>query len=319
MSTRKNSLYLFLLLVVGGTAFSSILMSDSKDNHGYNPLTPEEERILIHKGTERPFTGEYNDHKEKGTYLCKRCGASLYRSDDKFDSHCGWPSFDDEIEGAVKRVPDADGRRTEIICANCGGHLGHVFEGEQLTEKNIRHCVNSLSMSFRPAEPVAKESEQTETALFASGCFWGTEYFLQKVEGVVSTEVGYTGGTTEDPTYEEVCSGKTGHAEAVRVTFDPAKVSYEKLARLFFETHDPTQVNRQGPDIGTQYRSGIFYLTEDQKRMAEKLISVLKEKGLEVATEITAAGPFWVAEKYHQNYYENTGGTPYCHAYRKLF
>lgn len=127
-----------------------IIMSDSTK---FNPLTPEEEYIIVHKGTERPFTGALLDNKETGTYLCKRCDAPLYRSEDKFDAHCGWPSFDDEIEGAVKRVPDADGRRTEIVCANCGGHLGHVFEGERFTPKDTRHCVNSLSMKFVPARP----------------------------------------------------------------------------------------------------------------------------------------------------------------------
>lgn len=290
-------------------------MSKSTNNNDYNELTPEEERILIHKGTERPFSGEYHDHEEEGTYLCRQCNAPLYRSTDKFDSGCGWPSFDDEIEGAVVRTPDADGRRTEIVCANCQGHLGHVFIGEQLTDKDTRHCVNSLSMRFRPAE----EEKKTATAIFASGCFWGTEYFLQKQKGVISTESGYIGGTKKEPTYEEVCTGKTGHAEAVRVVFNPREVSYETLARLFFETHDPTQVNGQGPDIGTQYRSGIFYMDDSQRETAEKLIAILKGKGYDVATEVTAASTFWKAETYHQDYYAKTGGTPYCHAYRKLF
>ena len=160
---------------------------------------------------------------------------------------------------------------------------------------------------------------ETQRALFASGCFWGTQYHFQRLPGVLCTRVGYTGGHTLHPTYHEVCTGTTGHAETVEVLFDPTKVSYDTLARLFFETHDPAQVDRQGPDIGNQYRSAIFYLDETQKVTAEKLIGILKAKGQPVATEITKATPFWPAEDYHQDYYGKSGRQPYCHVYSKRF
>jgi peptide methionine sulfoxide reductase msrA/msrB len=283
-------------------------------NMSKQKLTPEEERVIVQKGTERPFSGKYYNFHEKGIYVCKRCSAALYRSDAKFDSGCGWPSFDDEIAGAIKRQPDADGQRSEIICASCGAHLGHVFAGEGLTAKNTRHCVNSISMNFIP-----DDASKTARAIFASGCFWGTQFYLQQAKGVLSTTVGFTGGRTANPSYEEVCSGATGHAEAVQVIYDPTLISYEELVKLFFETHDFTQVNRQGPDIGEQYRSEIFYSDEIQKQSAEKLIRILTEKGFKVATRITPAGTFWKAEDYHQNYYQKNGHQPYCHVYRKIF
>jgi peptide methionine sulfoxide reductase msrA/msrB len=288
----------------------------------YNKLTPEEERVILHKGTERPFTGRFVGHHEKGTYVCRQCGVRLYRSEDKFDSECGWPSFDDEIPGAVKRIPDADGHRTEIVCAACGGHLGHVFLGEGLTRKNTRHCVNSVSMDFVPApaggSPAAGGSAP-DTAVFAAGCFWGVERLLAEEPGVLSTTVGYTGGRRANPSYEQVCSHATGHAEAVEVVFDPARTSYEKLARLFFEIHDFTQKDRQGPDVGDQYRSAVFYRNEVQKRITERLIRMLSEKGFKVATKLEPASTFWKAEEYHQDYYMKTGKQPYCHFRRKVF
>lgn len=301
---------------------------EPKDKNEYNELTAEEERVIVNKGTERPWTGEYTKFKGKGLYVCRRCEAPLYSSDDKFDSHCGWPSFDDEIDGAVERKMDADGRRTEILCKNCGGHLGHVFLGEGFTEKNTRHCVNSISLKFIPEDELDKkikamnqnDDTHIEEAIFASGCFWGTEYFFERAEGVISTDVGFIGGTVKNPSYKEVCTGKTGHAEATLVKYDTRKTSYEEMCKLFFETHDPTQVNRQGPDVGTQYRSEIFYLNDEQKEVAEKLKNYLEEeKGMDIATKITKATEFYKAEDYHQQYYTHKGSTPYCHAYTKRF
>jgi peptide methionine sulfoxide reductase msrA/msrB len=280
----------------------------------YKKLTSEEERVIIHKGTERPFSGEYYDYFEKGVYTCKRCGAELFESSSKFKSNCGWPSFDDQIKGAVKWQRDADGVRTEIICSQCGAHLGHVFLDEGFTPKNTRYCVNSISMDFVPAE-----KQQTQKAIFASGCFWGTELYFQQAPGVISTTVGYTGGRVDNPTYKQVCTDKTGHAEAVEVVYDPSKTSFEQLAKLFFETHDFTQLNRQGPDVGTQYRSAIFYLNDQQKQIAVRLAEQLKKKGYDVKTQIVPAGKFWPAEQYHQDYYQKTGKVPYCHTYKKIF
>ncbi len=285
------------------------------DTTQFRKLTPEEARVIVYKGTEAPFSGKYNDFNKKGIYVCKRCGAPLYLSSDKFKSECGWPSFDDAIPGAVKRIPDPDGMRTEIVCSRCGAHLGHVFTGEGFTAKNTRYCVNSISMDFIPAKAVMEN--KTDTAIFAGGCFWGVEYYMQQAPGVISTEVGYIGGHIKNPTYEEVCSHTTGFAESVRIIFDPSKTSYEKLARLFFDIHDPTQVNRQGPDVGDQYRSEIFYLNQNQKMTAEKLIGLLKDKGYKVATKVKPATKFWKAEKYHQDYYKKEGGTPYCHFFVK--
>jgi peptide methionine sulfoxide reductase msrA/msrB len=251
-----------------------------------------------------------------GTYICKQCGAALYYSSDKFESDCGWPSFDDEIKGAVIRTPDPDGVRTEITCANCGAHLGHIFIGEHMTSKNTRHCVNSASLDFVPA---IVESGRYGTAIFAGGCFWGVEYFLQKEPGVISVTSGYTGGHVKNPSYKEVCTGKTGHAEAVKIIYDPKKTSYEKLLRTFLEIHDPTQVGGQGPDIGDQYRSEIFYMNEQQKEIAEKDLKILRDKGFKIATTLTMSSEFYEAEDYHQDYYFNHNKLPYCHSYVKRF
>jgi peptide methionine sulfoxide reductase msrA/msrB len=169
------------------------------------------------------------------------------------------------------------------------------------------------------ASRAVPEAAKPDTAIFAGGCFWGVEYYFSKAEGVLSAMVGYIGGKKDNPSYEDVCSHATGHAEAVEVAFDPSKTTYEKLARLFFEIHDFTQVDRQGPDVGDQYRSAVFYRNGEQKKSAEKLIAILGGKGYKVATQVVPAGRFWKAEEYHQEYYEKNGHKPYCHIYRKIF
>lgn len=283
----------------------------------YNPLSPEARRVIIDKGTEPPFSGEYNAHFSAGVYVCRQCNAPLYESSSKFASECGWPSFDDEIPGMVNRTTDADGQRIEITCANCDGHLGHVFTGEHLTKKNTRHCVNSLSLRFISQ---SEYLEHYETAVFASGCFWGTDYWFQKAAGVIATTAGYSGGNVQNPTYQQVCVGNTGHAESVRVIFNPKQISYERLVQLFFETHDPTQINGQGPDIGSQYRSVIFYQSPEQQDTAERVSAVLRDKGYNLATKIEPLNAFYPEhDLYHQKYYDKKKALPYCHVYEKKF
>lgn len=271
--------------------------------------------VVKNKGTERPFTGEYDQFGESGTYLCRQCGLALYRSSTKFHSGCGWPSFDAEVADHVKREVDADGRRTEILCQRCDAHLGHVFAGEGFTQNNIRHCVNSLSLDFVSD----KEVNDTEEAIFAAGCFWGVEYYFKKLPGVLKVEVGYAGGHKDYPTYQEVCEHKTGHYEVIRVIYDPSKISYAALVKFFYEIHDPTQANGQGPDIGEQYLSVIFYYDAAQKKDAEEVTNELKQLGYAVATQIKPVKTFWRAEAYHQDYYTKTGKQPYCHRYQKKF
>ena len=284
-------------------------------------LTDFERGIIEERKTEAPFKGEYVNNHRDGTYYCRKCGAPLYRSDDKFDSACGWPSFDDEIEGAVARKPDADGVRVEIVCAACGAHLGHVFNGEGYTLKNIRHCVNSASIDFereKSGEGVP-ESGVLANAIFAGGCFWGVEHLMRKVKGVVSVTSGYTGGQLRNPSYQQVKSGDTGHVEAVWIVYDPAEVEYRTLLRHFFEIHDFTQTDGQGPDIGSQYLSKVFWAGEEQRVVAEQTIAELEAMGYKVATELRPAVRFWRAEEYHQKYFikKNQEETE-CHFHKPI-
>ncbi len=278
-------------------------------------LTPEEARVIINKGTEMPFSGEFFENTRVGKYLCKQCGSELFSTESQFDSGCGWPSFDDEFPNSVRKVLDHDGRRIEILCQKCDGHLGHIFHGEGFTTKDARYCVNSISLDFVEL----KKEDNFETAYFAAGCFWGVEYLLKQEKGVKSVRSGYMGGDVVNPTYEQVCTKKTGHLETVEVIFDKTQTDFETLAKVFFEIHDPTQTNGQGPDIGPQYLSAIFYIDETQKKIAKKLINILEEKDLEIATKLIAAPKFWPAELYHQNYYTHNGKQPYCHRRVKIF
>ncbi|MBP7497447.1 MAG: bifunctional methionine sulfoxide reductase B/A protein [Bacteroidales bacterium] len=281
--------------------------------NNYNNLSPEEENIIVFKGTEKAFSGKYFNFYEKGIYLCKRCNNPLFASDSKFNSGCGWPSFDDELPNTVKKQTDRDNLRTEILCAKCDAHLGHIFFNEGFTNKNKRYCVNSLSLNFIPAKT------KTDTAFFAAGCFWGVEYYFKKLKGVLDVSSGYTGGNLINPGYKDVCSGKTGHYEAVQITYNPEIINYEELVKYFFEIHDFSQMDGQGPDIGEQYLSAIFFNNENQKIIADKIITLLKEKKYFVATAVLPFSKFWYAEDYHQDYYQKTGKTPYCHSYKKIF
>ena len=278
-------------------------------------LIPQAKAILIGKRTEAPYTGEEQNLKRNGTYLCKNCGVALFKSQDKFDSKSGWPSFDKELLNAVKKIPDSDRVCTEILCNRCNSHLGHIFYEERFTSLNTRYCVNSTSIEFIEHNNI----QDTEEAILGGGCFWGVEYYLGKLKGVVKTEVGYIGGVVDRPTYEQVCTGTTRHVEAVRVIYDYKVISYEQLIKFFFEIHDFTQENGQGPDIGQQYLSKIFYYNDHQYKIAQNIIKQLENRGHKVATKLEAITPFWAAEQYHHNYYIKKNGEPYCHVWHKIF
>ena len=257
-----------------------------------------EKKILKDKGTEPPFSGEYNDFFKAGVFVCRACKSPLYESNTKFDSGCGWPSFDDEITGAIIRHEDLSGGRirTEICCANCDGHLGHVFHGEEITKKNTRHCVNSLSIQFKPYDNL-------ERLTLGAGCFWQVEKIFKEIKGVYMSSVGYMGGSTHNPNYEDVCRGDTNHAEVVDIYFDPEIITCSQILNIFWLTHNPTTLNIQGNNEGTQYRSVIFYYSINQKNIAEtSILEQSKNWNKPIVTQLVLATTFFRAEEYHQNY-----------------
>lgn len=316
-------------------------------------LTDMQYKVARCSATEPPFANEYWNNKKPGIYVDVVSGEPLFSSLDKFDSGSGWPSFTKPL--VPEAVVDVEDRshgmvRTEVRSKGADSHLGHLFP-DGPGPNGMRYCINSASMRFVPAEKLAEQGfgqfvpafieagvlpenaegasgvsndavsrvAGTEEAILAAGCFWGVEHLFLDLDGVLSTEVGYTGGHTKNPTYREVTTGRTGHAESVRLVFDPSRISFAEVLDFFFRLHDPTTRNRQHNDVGTQYRSAVFYLSEAQRRAAEKAKGDLDRSGVfenSVVTEIVEAGPFWSAEEYHQDYLEKNPGGYMCHVLR---
>jgi peptide methionine sulfoxide reductase msrA/msrB len=276
-------------------------------------LSPEKFYVLRKEGTEKPYSGKLLMNKEKGVYKCAACGNELFTDEMKFDAHCGWPSFDKEIEGGKIITKDDYSlgmKRTEIECAKCGGHLGHLFD-DGPTDTGLRYCVNSVSLEFVNE----KDIQKTDTITLGAGCFWCVEGVFELIGGVEEVKSGYAGGSVKNPSYKEVCTGNTGHAEVVQVVFNPSIISLEDILKVFFTAHDPTTLNRQGADVGTQYRSVIFYHNEAQKTTAKHIVELLTtEKAFElpIVTQIKPLTNFHIAENYHQDYYELNKSEPYC-------
>jgi len=291
------------------------------DEEWKKELSNEQFYVLRQKGTEAAYTGKLLMNKDKGIYKCAACGNELFSDDMKFDSHCGWPSFDKEISGGKIKttVDNSHGmKRTEITCANCGGHLGHLFD-DGPTDTGLRYCVNSLSLEFVGENESKNQgnanTSKIDTITLGGGCYWCVEAVYQMLEGVVSVTSGFSGGNEKKISYEEVSEGNTGHAEVVQVVFDNTKTSVEEILKVFFTVHDPTTLNRQGGDVGTQYRSVIFYKNETQLQTATSIIEALNKEEVydrPIVTQVTPLKTFFKAEDYHQNYYQQNKQQGYC-------
>ena len=287
-------------------------------------LSPDLYAVARQADTERAFTGTMWNSETKGTYYCAACGLKLFRSNQKFTSSCGWPSFfEQENKNSITFKEDnAYGmKRTEALCGRCNSHLGHLFDdGPEPTGK--RYCMNAISLDFVPDATETKgnldssDSEQAQqTIVLGGGCYWCVEAVYENLQGVEKVVSGFAGGTVVNPSYEEVCTGSTGAADVVQISYDKTKTNLDEIFRVFFTVHDPTTLNRQGGDVGTQYRSVIFYKNEEQKKAAESIIAELntaKVYGSKIVTTLEPFKAFYKAKDYHQNYYENNKDQPYC-------
>lgn len=295
------------------------------DDQWRSILTDEQFRVARQSGTERPFSNASCKLFEPGIYRCLCCQETLFDSREKFDSGTGWPSFTQPIKNNTISYHADRGHgmvRVEVKCSCCDAHLGHVFpDGPGPT--GLRYCINGIVLEKIESDPSVPQTKsgksaneavsQLTQATFGGGCFWCTEAIFQRIRGVHRVESGYSGGSTTNPSYEAVCSGTTGHAEVIQVTYDPTFVSFQDLITVHLCTHDPTSLNRQGADWGTQYRSVIFYSSPEERSTAQEVIEAIsKAIGKPVVTELQSFEVFYPAETGHQDYYNRNQQKGYC-------